>query len=377
MNKFDYLEYLPFLSNSGEVVRRLDITIEKIEKTVIFNDILEEIYDEIRKLIMSEVKIYPLFNSSYEVTKFYITILLLKGIDNVAIKRIWIKHFIKKINFNMKKLLKECKTVQERTDVFIDIFRLLESNQHYRLKRITIDDDVAFGMHMMTYLDVIESLFDDTTVLHQGHVIIPTNATEFLIGFIEKFAEKKINMLYERADYDVTITKKINLIISKLKEEILKTQTVSINVKRHFVDKEILLEQERVKDVEHANQIILDIEKLEKEKNIEGINIQTFPPCVNVILNKLLIKKEKLTHSENIFLCTYLEKKHFDIEQVIKIFSKAVNYDNRTTKYQVTFLYKKGMMPQNCSNLVTEGICKKELDKTKQCGKIKNPLSYR
>lgn len=375
----DYLEFIPFLSNSGELVRRIDINIEKIERTNVFDDILENIYDELKTLITTnELKTLMTLNSHYEVTKFYLTILLLKGIDNVAVKRIWIKYFLKKIKRNMKDLLDNCRSEQDRINTFLDIFRLLETNQHYKLKRITIDGEVAFGMYMMTYLDVFESLFNDTTVLHRGYVIIPCNAIEFLITFIQKFAEKKINTLYERSNFDVTITKKMNLIVSKIREEILESQKVFINVKKHFgINKELLLEKERIKDVENANNIINQLEDLSKEGKIEGIDIQAFPPCVNVILNKLLIKKEKLSHNENILLCTYLEKKHFDIEQVKKIFSKAVNYDPKTTRYQVEFLYKKGIMPQSCVNLNSEGLCYKDKDQTNQCGHIKNPLVFK
>ena len=70
-------------------------------------------------------------------------------------------------------------------------------------------------------------------------------------------------------------------------------------------------------------------------------------------------------------------KKHFIKDQIIKIFSLATNYDKKVTDYQVSSLVDKDLMPMNCTNLLTEGICKKELDKTQQCNHLKNPLSFR
>ena len=369
----DYLKYLPFISSSN-LMKQINITVDKIENTNTFNDIIFDIYNEINTLLTDEIKNFNLTNSLYEVSKFYMTILILKGIDNIAITRIWVKHFMKKISMNMLSILSEYKTKEKRIDIFLDIFRLLEANETYKLKRITVGNNVAFGMHMLKFLDIRDSLIDEVTTLHKGHVIIPTEDTEFLFKLIQDFAFKKIFRLYEKAELDISITKKLKLVVDKIKEDVINSQKVSINVKKRFVNKELLQEQERVKDVERASQIIKEIED---PINKKLVGIRTFPPCVNFILQKLLVEKIQLSHYENILLCTYLGKKHFDIEQVKKIFSKAVNYDKNTTNYQVTFLYKKKMMPMNCETLDIEGICKKDLDKTNQCGRIKNPLSFR
>lgn len=380
VSDLEYLRYLPFLSNAGQIVKDLNITIEKIENTNIFNSILQEIYKEVSTLITNDIKTYPLETPTYEVSKFYLSVLLLKGIDNIAITRIWVKHFKKKIYSNIQTLLMECKTEQARIKTILDIFELLELNQYFILRRITIDGNVAFGLHMMKYLDIEDSLFDEVTTVHNGYVIIPCQETEFIIKLVQDFAVQKFYKLYEKADLDISITRKIKFTTDKIKEDVINSQKVSVNVKKHWIKKELLYEQERVKDVEHANRIVKQLDDLSKENlvdYVEGMEIKAFPPCVNVILHKLIIKKKKLSHNENILLCTYLGKKHFDIEQVKKIFSKAVNYDPSVTGYQVTFLYKKKMMCGNCVNLQTEGICKKELDKTNQCGRIKNPLSFR
>lgn len=369
----DYIKYLPFIS-SYHLMQQLNITIEKIEGGNLFNDMLEDIYLELNKLLTDDTKTYPLENSVYELSKFYITILLLKGIDNIAITRIWIKYFRKKIEYNLRILLSEYNTKEKRIDIFLGIFRLLEHKDYFKLNRITIGGNVAFGMHMLKYLDIEDTLLDGVTTLHKGYVIIPTEETDFIIKLIQDFAQKKIYKLYEQAELDVSITRKIKLVIDKIRDDVINSQKVSVNTKKHFIRKELLEEQERVKDVERANQIIKEIED-PREKEL--IDVKTFPPCVNFILQKLLIQRKQLSHYENILLCTYLGKKHFDIEQVKKIFSKAVNYNKGTTDYQVSFLYKKRMMPMNCDTLQTEGICKRELDNTNQCSRIKNPLVFR
>ncbi len=368
-NDNDYLKFLPFLSNSSEVVNTVNITVEKIENTILFNQMLKDIYNEINFLITNEVKVYPVVNPVYEVSKFYLTILLLKGIDNIAITRIWIKHFKKKISFNINRMLKDCKTEQERIHVFYDIFRLLDLNEHFKLKRITIDKEhVAFGLHMVTYLDLADSLIDEVTTLHNGYVTIPYTETEFLIKLVQNFAEQKVYRLYQKADFDISITRKIKLIVDKIKEDIINSQKVSINVKKHFVKKELLEEQEAIKNAYRSHEII-------KELDDNKIKINSFPPCINIILDKIINKKIQLSHNENLLLVSFLNKKNFPLEYIIKIFSKAVNYNPSTTKYQVEFAVKKGMMPMSCQNLVTEGLC--YADDICKKYKIKNPLVYR
>jgi hypothetical protein len=363
----DYLKYLPFLSSSN-VMKQVNITIDKIENTNTFNDILFDIYREINFLITNEIRIFPLENSFYEISKFYLTILLLKGIDNIAITRIWVKYFMKKIEVNMKAILTERKIRERKIDLFLDVFRLLEANEQFKLKRITIEGNIAFGIHMMKYLDIEDSLMDEVTTLHKGHVIIPTEETEFLIKLIQDFAQKKIFKLYEKAELDLTITKKIKFTTDKIKEDVINSQKVSINTKKHFVPKELLEEQERIQQAEQASIII-------KELDDNKINVKNFAPCINVLLDKIYNKKIQLSHNENLLLVSYLNKKNFPLENIIKIFSKAVNYNSSTTKYQVEFAVKKGMMPSSCQNLRTEGLC--YADDICKKYKIKNPLVYK
>lgn len=365
----DYIKYLPFIS-SYHLMQQLNITIEKIEGGNLFNDMLEDIYLELNKLLTDDTKTYPLENSVYELSKFYITILLLKGIDNIAITRIWIKYFRKKIEYNLRTLLSEYNTKEKRIDIFLGIFRLLEHKDYFKLNRITIGGNVAFGMHMLKYLDIEDTLLDGVTTLHKGYVIIPTEETDFIIKLIQDFAQKKIYKLYEQAELDVSITRKIKLVIDKIRDDVINSQKVSVNTKKHFIRKELLEEQERVRQAEQANIII-------KELDDNKVNINSFPPCVVFILDKLINKKIQLSHYENLLLVSYLNKKSFPIEYIIKIFSKAVNYQKSITDYQVKFAIKKGMMPMSCMNLETEAICKKHLDHTNQCSRIKNPLVFR
>jgi DNA primase large subunit len=384
----EYLKYFPFLSNAQSVIQELNITIEKIETTNVFDHVLYEIFKDLSLLLnprlAAKIKFYPVPHYTFEVAKFYLTILVLKTLNNIALTRIWVKYFQNRIKAHIDYLLKENRSEISKINLFRTLFRLLESDNYFELKKITLDEgDQTFGLHIMKYLDVAARVENSdgeryqpakllNSTLHKGYVIIGYHETERLSIFIELFAKLKIFSLYSN-DNDVMVESgKINLTVEKIKDLIKFSETISINIKKHHVaNKELLYEEEKIRDVEKSNIIIKEL--LEENK----LNIDHFPPCVNVLLDKLLSKKIPLSHNENILLCTYLAKKHFIQDHIIKIFSKAVNYDKKTTNYQVSSLVEKDLMPMNCSNLETEGICKKEQDTTAQCDHIKNPLSFK
>jgi DNA primase large subunit len=386
-----YLRCMPFLSNADDLITELNITIEKIEDTNVYDNILVEINDELILLLTSEPPNYPIADYHYEVIKFYFTILILKALDNIALTRIWVRHFLYRIRTCIATYVNN-NELEDNIKFFLDVFRLLDKDQKFQLRKITLESkDQTFGIHMMDYLDIVNEISNSeperyqqlklvNMTLHKGYVVIGFHETEILSAFIEYYARIKFFQYYNFYGEDENIqivnslmqlSKKISLIVNKLKRLIVQSEYVSLNVKKHYVPKEILYEQEKIKDVEKSNVIIKDI----METGL--VSIEHFPPCINVLLEKIVIKKIPLTHNENILLCTYLAKKHFIKDHIIKIFSKAVNYNKKTTDYQVRSLVDKNLMCMNCVNLQTEGICHKELDKTKQCERIKNPLSFR
>ena len=386
----EYLKFFPFLSNSLDVLKQLDINIDKIENTNIYDNVLFRIFKDLTLLLdprlAAKIKYYPVTDYSFEVSQFYLTILVLKTLNNIALTRIWVRYFLNKIKAHIDYLLEENREEKERINLFRTLFRLLELDNHFQLKKITLDEgDQTFGLPITKYLDVAARVENSdgeryqplkliNSTLHKGYVIIGYHETERLSSFIEFFAKLKIFSLYSN-DNDIMVdSQKINLLVTRLKDMIKFSETISINIKKHHVannNKELLYEEEKIRDVEKSNIIIKEL--LEDNK----LNIDHFPPCVNVLLDKLLSKKIPLSHNENILLCTYLAKKHFIQDHIVKIFSKAVNYDKKTTDYQVSALIEKDLMPMNCSNLETEGICKKEQDTTAQCDHIKNPLSFK
>ena len=119
----EYLKHFPFLSNSQNIMVKLNITIEKIDNTNIYNHLLIEINDEISFLIEPPNSKIPFFVSEpyFEIAKFYLTIIVLKKLNNIALLKIFVKRFQKRINFFIKFLLSECSTEAEKGFLFIDL----------------------------------------------------------------------------------------------------------------------------------------------------------------------------------------------------------------------------------------------------------------
>ena len=179
----------------------------------------------------------------------------------------------------------------------------------------------TFGFEITKYLDVAGEVQNSdgeryqylklvNSTLHNGYVIIGFHETDLLSSFIEYFAKIKIFQMYNIEGINVNINnampKKIKQIVRRIKNLIVDSEKISINIKKHTVPKEILYEQEKIRDVEKSNIIIKDImdNKYPREDSVSSF-IPTFPPCVNVILDKILSKKIALSHNENILLCTY------------------------------------------------------------------------
>ena len=144
----DYLTYFPFLSNSQIVLKELNITLEKIQNTNIFDAILNNVYIELNFLLnpvysdkINYILKNPITDRFYEVSKFYLTILVLRTINNIALTRLWVKDFLKKIQFYIKEHVnKNSNEDRDKIMFFIDLFRLLETDDHFKPKKITLDD---------------------------------------------------------------------------------------------------------------------------------------------------------------------------------------------------------------------------------------------
>ena len=101
-----------------------------------------------------------------------------------------------------------------------------------------------------------------------------------------------------------------------------------------------------------------------------------YPPCVQHAL-ELLQKGQNIPHYGRFLMTTYLLNVGKSVDEVISLFAKAPDFNERITRYQVEHIaglrgggtkYK----PPSCLTLQTHTFC----FKTETCDDIKNPLQY-
>lgn len=110
--------------------------------------------------------------------------------------------------------------------------------------------------------------------------------------------------------------------------------------------------------------------------NMPKIIPDNYPPCVKTALN-MLKKGENLSHYGRFLLTTYLLNIGSSIEDILSLFSRSPDFNEKLSKYQIEHLsgirggHVKYITPQ-CRTLITHDFC----FKTKDCKEIINPLQF-
>ena len=111
--------------------------------------------------------------------------------------------------------------------------------------------------------------------------------------------------------------------------------------------------------------------ELPKEEASSRVNLneEDYPPCVKALLESLRLS-ENLPHNARFALSVYLLNTGKKVEEVMKVFSTAPDFDEKITRYQVEYANKKGYTMPGCRAMEVYGLC------TANC-RVKNPLNYR
>jgi len=83
---------------------------------------------------------------------------------------------------------------------------------------------------------------------------------------------------------------------------------------------------------------------------------EDYPPCIKELLVKLR-NSENLPHTARWFLAAFLLKSGMKEEQVAAAFRTAPDYEEHTTKYQVSYIAKKGYSVPSCASVESYGFC--------------------
>ena len=94
-----------------------------------------------------------------------------------------------------------------------------------------------------------------------------------------------------------------------------------------------------------------------------------FPPCIASMYSELLEGKN-IPHMARFILASFLNRIGMPKEQIMLLFKKAPNFNERITRYQVDRLVKQNYTPASCAKIRSYTYCPNT-----DC-KVKHPLSY-
>lgn len=90
--------------------------------------------------------------------------------------------------------------------------------------------------------------------------------------------------------------------------------------------------------------------------NIKNIDIGAFPPCIKALYNAAL-SGENLSHFARYSLAAFLVAIGMPTQKIVEIFKSTPNFKEKTTKYQVERISKKGYKPYNCEKMKEMMLC--------------------
>lgn len=97
-------------------------------------------------------------------------------------------------------------------------------------------------------------------------------------------------------------------------------------------------------------------------------------PCMTKIMERARTG-ENLPHFARVAIASYLIKIGKSIDEVVELFSHTPNFNEKTTRYQLEFIQKKGYNAPSCQNMDTYGLRLPECHCLGATG-IKNPMQY-
>jgi len=123
--------------------------------------------------------------------------------------------------------------------------------------------------------------------------------------------------------------------------------------------------------------IVAQQETIQAEETPQVMVEEAYPPCIRA-LNESFRSNRSISHIGRFTLTSFLLNIGLSVEDVVKLFTSATDFDKNLTKYQVEHIAgKRGSgtkyTPPKCETLKTHGLCPGMDD---VCKMVKHPLAY-
>jgi len=378
------IQQYPFVNDSKAVLSKLNITFEKIDTSNVFDEILNESFNDIidattRKKLEVKSVIKDIENSSFEreVAKFYLSLMIIK--PSTILTRMFIRYYVNKFQIIVNYYTNR---IAGGDIIIIPYYLLLFKEFGIIWKVVKITDDYFIKTTIDNYLD-FETLIGNNDppeyqilklvncTVSAGYVYFSIKDQFDFQRMLNKLLEERIRNLVNNIEENIECTK-----IDKCRNHLNKYMKDKEGLSYHPNPQKLEYGEITNSDLLRNEDIIKTFKEFLKDERYISILEFQIPPCITAILEQIRVKQE-LIHTQNILLATYLGAKGFTFEQITEVFKSTVNYNERVASYNIKYVLNKKLKPQNCRNLVVENLCNKQNDKTNQCEHLKNPLVFK
>jgi len=322
----DYAKY-PFLEEVRNYLKPLlDMTLEELEE---YPDVILSAKDRVIKAYRGGFvkELSPIYEN--ELLSFYIALLLVKilGVEHVAVKFALaearrVEHFLEQ---------------EGKKDLVAYIFKVVTGVDAEEVQQTLGGVQYEYRIPIIEYLKRAVHLHSPewklvNRVVDGGFVYLTTHSLSRLIR------EEISSMIYSR-------------------------------IKSLPQPKPTLALQEAVEDLRK-------VIKVTTQTTPSRVEPSNYPPCVQHALD-LLQKGQSIPHFGRFLLAAYLLTIGKSVEEVVSLFARAPDFNERLTRYQVEHIagLRGGgtkYTPPSCRTIQAHTLC----FKTDACDDIKNPLQF-
>ncbi len=318
----------PFLDEAGEYIKARDLNLVDISQPD-FNRVIGRARKRVLQAIRSREVSGEIDKPEIEILSFPIALMLVKATN--------LEHLVSRYSYaeaiRVEKLLED-----EREDLIVEIFRNI-----LKINVILVTSETGFSK--LNYkIPIIDYL---------------RRATRF-----HELQWKLINRIVDEGYVYLKSHELIRLIRQEIEDKIRD------RLKEMVVPQ---LPQSFIKTIQELSTLSPPPPKLSDRMKITP---DKYPPCVKAALD-LLKKGENLPHYGRFLLTTYLVNIGDSVDEIMSLYSRSPDFNERITKYQVEHIagLRGGRVKYTCPScrtLITHSFC----FKTKECNEIRNPLQF-
>ena len=306
---YNFIIRYPFSNKAKELIKSKNINLFDVDEKIIkqatvflLKSIPQKYSDQENKWNnykkIDDPRVAELFVKLYPISKILVSLT-----NNISLTQSFASYYEKQLRFYLLNPMDE----NELNEIIFDL-----------CPNLKVDLDKYFiSLVDLLSLDLGDDYKLEYSNLENGNIYLAKNEVIYLLCVILKKRILRTNNL-EKKDFP-----KIFVEYSK------------------FIDKKVLE---------------LNTFKTYSNNKIEKPDLKDFPPCFKKLFEEL-ISGRQLSHFANYHLAVFLANISYSYEEIINIYRKAPNFDEKIASYQIKNIFDKKYSVASCQTIKSNGFC--------------------